>query len=95
MPPKKKAPATTAAPAENVSMADAPPAPADVPESEYDIEIDEQRIRIVSSNPSRYSEIYINSMFQLPGASDTAASFEFKKEDHTLGNALRYIIMKK
>jgi DNA-directed RNA polymerase I and III subunit RPAC2 len=32
---------------------------------------------------------------QLPGSSDTAASFEFKKEDHTLGNALRYIIMKK
>lgn len=30
----------------------------------------------------------------LPGSSDTAASFEFKKEDHTLGNALRYIIMK-
>jgi DNA-directed RNA polymerase subunit L len=32
---------------------------------------------------------------QLPGSSDTAASFEFQKEDHTLGNALRYIIMKK
>ncbi|KAJ5043003.1 uncharacterized protein L3040_004392 [Drepanopeziza brunnea f. sp. 'multigermtubi'] len=31
----------------------------------------------------------------LPGSSDTAASFEFKKEDHTLGNSLRYIIMKK
>ncbi|PMD65061.1 RBP11-like subunits of RNA polymerase [Hyaloscypha bicolor E] len=76
MPPKKKAAATTAAPEEDVSMADASPAPADVPEPEYDIEIDEQRIRI------------------LPGASDTAASFEFKKEDHTLGNALRYIIMK-
>ncbi|EKD17855.1 DNA-directed RNA polymerases I and III subunit RPAC2 [Drepanopeziza brunnea f. sp. 'multigermtubi' MB_m1] len=30
----------------------------------------------------------------LPGSSDTAASFEFKKEDHTLGNSLRYIIMK-
>jgi len=30
----------------------------------------------------------------LPGASDTAASFEFEGEDHTLGNALRYIIMK-
>jgi len=30
----------------------------------------------------------------LPGSSDTAASFEFQKEDHTLGNALRYIIMK-
>ncbi|KAF2262043.1 DNA-directed RNA polymerase I and III polypeptide [Lojkania enalia] len=30
----------------------------------------------------------------LPGATDTAASFQFEKEDHTLGNALRYIIMK-
>lgn len=33
--------------------------------------------------------------FQLPGATDTAASFEFLNEDHTMGNALRYIIMKK
>ena len=32
---------------------------------------------------------------QLPGSTDTAASFEFTREDHTLGNALRYIIMKK
>ena len=31
----------------------------------------------------------------LPGSGDTAASFEFTGEDHTLGNALRYIIMKK
>ncbi|KAH0132863.1 hypothetical protein KCU67_g16570, partial [Aureobasidium melanogenum] len=30
----------------------------------------------------------------LPGSTDTAASFEFTKEDHSLGNALRYIIMK-
>ncbi|CAF9905048.1 RNA polymerase subunit AC19 [Imshaugia aleurites] len=30
----------------------------------------------------------------LPGASDTAASFEFEAEDHTLGNALRYMVMK-
>ncbi|OLN81490.1 DNA-directed RNA polymerases I and III subunit RPAC2 [Colletotrichum chlorophyti] len=30
----------------------------------------------------------------LPGSSDTAASFEFIDEGHTLGNALRYIIMK-
>ncbi|KAL1590784.1 hypothetical protein WHR41_00585 [Cladosporium halotolerans] len=30
----------------------------------------------------------------LPGSSDTAASFAFEKEDHTLGNALRYMIMK-
>ncbi|RKF77974.1 DNA-directed RNA polymerases I and III subunit RPAC2 [Golovinomyces cichoracearum] len=31
----------------------------------------------------------------LAGSTETAASFEFKKEDHTLGNALRFIIMKK
>ncbi|KAI1854787.1 hypothetical protein JX265_002426 [Neoarthrinium moseri] len=30
----------------------------------------------------------------LPGSSPTAASFEFLEEGHTLGNALRYIIMK-
>ncbi|KAL6713079.1 RNA polymerase subunit AC19 [Lecanora helva] len=30
----------------------------------------------------------------LPGANDTAASFQFEAEGHTLGNALRYSIMK-
>ncbi|KAI5294228.1 RNA polymerase subunit AC19 [Ascosphaera acerosa] len=30
----------------------------------------------------------------LPGASETAASFQFEGEDHTLGNSLRYVIMK-
>jgi DNA-directed RNA polymerase I and III subunit RPAC2 len=50
MPPKKKASATAPAPEEDISMADASPPPADIPESEYDIELDEQRIRIVSSN---------------------------------------------
>ncbi|KAF9734054.1 hypothetical protein PMIN06_006308 [Paraphaeosphaeria minitans] len=30
----------------------------------------------------------------LPGSTKTAASFQFDGEDHTLGNALRYIIMK-
>ncbi|MCJ1307522.1 RNA polymerase subunit AC19 [Agyrium rufum] len=30
----------------------------------------------------------------LPGSTETAASFEFEGEDHTLGNALRYMIMK-
>lgn len=34
-------------------------------------------------------------MHQLPGSTPTAASFEFLDEGHTLGNALRYIIMKK
>ncbi|PNS15589.1 DNA-directed RNA polymerases I and III subunit RPAC2 [Sphaceloma murrayae] len=35
-----------------------------------------------------------NRIRVLPGSTDTAASFEFEKEDHTLGNALRYVIMK-
>ncbi|KAF2768715.1 RBP11-like subunits of RNA polymerase [Teratosphaeria nubilosa] len=30
----------------------------------------------------------------LPGSTDTAASFEFEREDHTLGNALRYMLTK-
>lgn len=36
------------------------------------------------------------TMIQLPGATEdgTAASFQIMEEDHTLGNALRYIIMK-
>ena len=33
--------------------------------------------------------------FKLQGSTATAASYEFKNEDHTLGNALRHIIMKK
>ncbi|OXV08205.1 hypothetical protein Egran_04035 [Elaphomyces granulatus] len=30
----------------------------------------------------------------LPGATETAASFQFDNEGHTLGNALRYVIMR-
>jgi hypothetical protein len=48
MPPKKNALAAAAAPEEDVSMVDASPGPAEIPEPDDDIEIDEQRIRIVS-----------------------------------------------
>jgi DNA-directed RNA polymerase I and III subunit RPAC2 len=96
MPPKKKAATAVPFQEEDVSMAEGSPAPADVPEPENDIELDGQRIRIVSFAASaRFYIMHANQKFQLPGASDTAASFEFQKEDHTLGNALRYIIMKK
>ena len=40
-------------------------------------------------------DVYADFLSQLPGSSDTAASFAFEREDHTLGNALRYMIMKK
>jgi DNA-directed RNA polymerase I and III subunit RPAC2 len=36
-----------------------------------------------------------NRRLQLPGATDTAASFQFAEEGHTMGNALRFAIMKK
>ncbi|KAK9252148.1 hypothetical protein V1507DRAFT_444001, partial [Lipomyces tetrasporus] len=47
-------------------------------EFEFDGEIDPNKIQI------------------LPGASEdgTTASFRILKEDHTIGNALRYMIMK-
>ena len=35
------------------------------------------------------------AQLQLPGSEEGSASFEILGEDHTLGNALRYIIMKK
>ncbi|KAF2158202.1 DNA-directed RNA polymerase I and III [Myriangium duriaei CBS 260.36] len=44
----------------------------------------------VDSEPQREP----NRIRVLPGSTETAASFEFEKEDHTLGNALRYVIMK-
>ncbi|TVY26112.1 DNA-directed RNA polymerases I and III subunit [Lachnellula hyalina] len=80
MPPKTK-PAEAAVPADDVSMNDEPVG--DSPSSNDD-----------PHNPARmaFGEQRIRI---LPGSSDTAASFEFKGEDHTLGNALRYIIMKK
>ena len=60
---------------------------------------DEQpaRVRIVSFPAlSEMSSRFAHSvMMQLPGSTETAASFEFLDEGHTLGNALRYIIMKK
>lgn len=73
-------------------------------------DMDSQVIRVVSFNfvvgvyRALYFCLYLRSFLahhaliidlQLPGSSDTAASFQIDNEDHTLGNALRYIIMKK
>ncbi|TKA75965.1 DNA-directed RNA polymerases I and III subunit RPAC2 [Cryomyces minteri] len=63
------------------TMEDAPDgvaSPAPEPKSQYDDQFQVEKQRLR----------------QLPGSSKTAASFEFTKEDHTLGNALRYVIMK-
>ncbi|KAG0648551.1 DNA-directed RNA polymerases I and III subunit RPAC2 [Hyphodiscus hymeniophilus] len=83
MPPKKKTPAAdpVASQEEDVSMAEAPPE-----EPTEDVIGDDANPAIlgVDEQPIRV----------LAGSSEKAASYEFAKEDHTLGNALRYIIMK-
>ncbi|MCJ1354356.1 MAG: RNA polymerase subunit AC19 [Icmadophila ericetorum] len=50
----------------------------------------------VETAPIQDTEIHIGpqKIRVLPGSSETAASFEFEGEDHTLGNSLRYMIMK-
>lgn len=54
------------------------------------------RLRVVRAKLLRSDVLgTILILLQLPGSTDTAASFEFEQEDHTLGNALRWIIMKK
>ncbi|CAX39762.1 DNA-directed RNA polymerase subunit, common to RNA polymerases I and III, putative [Candida dubliniensis CD36] len=49
-----------------------------------------------NSEQEQEQEYDINKIKILPGASEdgTSASFQIIDEDHTLGNALRYIIMK-
>lgn len=51
---------------------------------------------VISSSPPPSPHDFLTN-FQLPGHSEdlTAVTFQILDEDHTLGNALRYIIMKK
>ena len=87
---------------DDLAMSDAPAASSLHEEEDpnpTNLAFNEQRIRIVRVPPLGPANSPLHATLtlylQLPGSSDTAASFEFKKEDHTLGNALRYIIMKK
>ena len=57
--------------------------------------IEKQRLRLVSASLDIFLRHHRLIYFQLPGSSDTAASFALEREDHTLGNALRYLITKK
>ncbi|GFF57654.1 DNA-directed RNA polymerases I and III subunit RPAC2 [Aspergillus udagawae] len=54
-----------------------------------EFELEEKRIVVV-----RYTAPVVRGSTPLPGATETAASFQFEGEGHTLGNALRYAIMK-
>jgi DNA-directed RNA polymerase I and III subunit RPAC2 len=61
---------------------------------EIDASVDRDRIRVVRKEEFSQERLKAN-VAQLAGATESAASFQFDGEDHTLGNALRYIIMKK
>ncbi|OTB00106.1 hypothetical protein M426DRAFT_324517 [Hypoxylon sp. CI-4A] len=78
--------------AADTSMADAPPS-AQVPSEEQEDGDTMQEDGSANGDPFEEEE-EPQRVRILPGSSDTAASFEFLKEGHTLGNALRYIIMK-
>ncbi|KAH7170527.1 DNA-directed RNA polymerase [Dactylonectria macrodidyma] len=72
-------------PVEDANMEDAPPSAQ--PEAVNDEDVEEEEEEEEDIEPQRVKI--------LPGSTDTAASFEFIDEGHTLGNALRYIVMKK
>ena len=45
--------------------------------------------------PGKETDVTFCALEQLPGATETAVSFQIEQEDHTLGNVLRYFITKK
>ncbi|EGE08093.1 DNA-directed RNA polymerase I and III polypeptide [Trichophyton equinum CBS 127.97] len=74
---------------EDESMVDAQP----LEDQEVDVEQQED----IEDEEDEEDEYITNDQQRitiLPGAVETAASFQFEGEDHTLGNALRYVIMK-
>ncbi|KAK1769803.1 DNA-directed RNA polymerase [Phialemonium atrogriseum] len=81
-------------PSVDASMEDAPPShqPA-VDEAEEAEQADEAAEGEYADDYAEEEE-EVQRVKLLPGSTPTAASFEFLDEGHTLGNALRYIIMK-
>ncbi|EZF28135.1 hypothetical protein H101_08184 [Trichophyton interdigitale H6] len=74
---------------EDESMVDAQP----LEDQEVDVEQQED----IEDEEDEEDEYITNDQQRitiLPGAVETVASFQFEGEDHTLGNALRYVIMK-
>ena len=57
--------------------------------------VEPQRLRLVREHGIERWRVELLTDEKLQGSSNTAASFAFDKEDHTLGNALRYLITKK
>ncbi|KAF3022380.1 RNA polymerase subunit AC19 [Neopestalotiopsis sp. 37M] len=77
---------------EDTSMEDAPPSAQQAQETGD--EMQEDPFEEEDGKAEEEEEEVVQRVRILPGSSATAASFEFLEEGHTLGNALRYIIMK-
>ncbi|KAM0738360.1 hypothetical protein ACQRIT_006097 [Beauveria bassiana] len=79
------------APSEDAAMEDAPVSAQveDVPDQDMP-----ENGAAEEAEEEEEEEVEAQRVKILPGSTDTAASFEFIEEGHTMGNALRYIIMK-
>jgi hypothetical protein len=70
--------------------------------AEVEVDRDEQPAQLSAASINNLkirlvSPLQVRCWHELPGHSEdlTAVTFQIQDEDHTLGNALRYIIMKK
>ncbi|TAQ90449.1 hypothetical protein B7494_g1251 [Chlorociboria aeruginascens] len=96
MPSKKKAAEAVASPSayqEDVVMEEAPEVP-EMPKRRSDL--DEAAAEQARRDPLAPSALAFgpDRITALKGSEQDAVSYRIEKEDHTLGNALRYIIMK-
>ncbi|KAK0732753.1 DNA-directed RNA polymerase [Apiosordaria backusii] len=78
----------------DVDMDDAPTS--HQPEVKDDTMVDDEGDEVDEENEDddEEEEEDVQRVKLLPGSTETAASFEFANEGHTLGNALRYVIMR-
>ncbi|TPX09003.1 uncharacterized protein E0L32_009582 [Thyridium curvatum] len=85
---RKEEPQEAVAAAADVAMEDVPTSAQPDEGEDVDVDADE------ADEDEDQEEPEAQRVKLLPGSTATAASFEFLDEGHTLGNALRYIIMK-
>ncbi|KAK4175988.1 putative DNA-directed RNA polymerases I and III subunit RPAC2 [Triangularia setosa] len=78
---------------EDIAMDDAPTS--HQPEVKDDTMVDDEGEDVDENEDDEEEEEEETQRVKLlPGSTETAASFEFANEGHTLGNALRYVIMR-
>ncbi|KAJ6024581.1 hypothetical protein N7540_005378 [Penicillium herquei] len=65
-----------------------------MPGSVHSQDPQDQSMVDVAEQPQEELVLDERRILVLPGSSETAASFQFEAEGHTMGNALRYAIMK-